>query len=427
LLLGTGFVAFGLQIFRPALEPFLADAFWWSLVERMRSASTGQLALCALFGALCVGALHGPAPLIVLALGLAQASGNFSLHTLLALLSGSAFGAALGALVTAPAGHRARHFARLNLVFGGAVSVLAFFSVPLWVSVSELVVGKLAMPLHWSTRMPMPELGLRLLVGFGASQFACVLLLSPLVERAAAWLEERRPPSSEPLSTTFAVMPGQEMRSALDGVLARQQQALASMVALTSDGLRRHGDEAEQTLSAGRAELETLLAGPVRKLAISSDTQGLAGAAFAAFQLQHTLERLLETAERMVDARLEQSTSRGWHEERERAEGHEPDVRESSLLGLHRLVFEGIEAARDALRERAPLDLDAARAREIQLNRLEAEARAALLDVERGRHLDDRDLHVLEVVGAYEVSGNHVYRLAEVLGQTSALPSASST
>src|SRR5690606_6627003 len=95
---------------------------------------------------------------------------------------------------------------------------------------------------------------------------------------------------------------------------------------------------------------------------------------------------------------------------------------ETLLRSLHRLVSEGLEAARASLMSREPVDLDSARAREIRINRLEADARGVLLDAARAPVLIERHLQVLQVVNAFEVSGNQVYRLAEILGQASPLP-----
>jgi hypothetical protein len=92
---------------------------------------------------------------------------------------------------------------------------------------------------------------------------------------------------------------------------------------------------------------------------------------------------------------------------------------ERLLSSLHRLLSEGLEAARMSLFSREPLDLDSARAREIHINRLEADARGVLLDSERAPALIERHVHVLQVVDAYEASGNQLYRLAEILCQQS--------
>ncbi len=411
-LLGAGFVAFGLQTFRPGLEPFLSDALLWSVLDHARSSSVAELALWAVLGSFATAALHGPAPLIVLVLGVAQATGHFDLRTLLVLLSGSAFGAALAGLITAPSSPHSHKLARLNLLLGAVASLLAFASVDLWVAFTDLVAGPFVPPSHWSTRMPIGDLGLRVLIGFGASQLAIVALLVPVVPHLARWLESRGQADQNAPTAALPEPLADTLRSELSNVLLAQSEALGNMVALALTGMRRHGHAAEQSLAQARRLLEQLLNGPMRKLSAADDYAGLSGAAFTALQLQNTLDSLLRASERMIDARVgtsEEVATLRWDDE-------------TLLRSLHRLVAEGLEAARTSLKQSELLDLDTARSREIQINRLEADARGALLDVERTRGLQEDHLHVLEVVGAYEVSGNHIYRLAEILGQTSQVP-----
>jgi hypothetical protein len=175
-------------------------------------------------------------------------------------------------------------------------------------------------------------------------------------------------------------------------------------------------------LAAARARSARALSGPLRELPANDDAAGLAGAVFAALSLENALEALLRSTERMIDTRIaspEGAAVQGWSLEAEPALQPEHDT---LLRSLHRLVSEGLEATRASLGTDEPLDLDVARSREIQINRLEAQARQALLDSERSRGFSADHMHVLEVVGAYEISGNHIYRLAELLGQVPQFP-----
>src|SRR5690606_34964424 len=92
----------------------------------------------------------------------------------------------------------------------------------------------------------------------------------------------------------------------------------------------------------------------------------------------------------------------------------------SMLESLHQLLRESLSAARSSLNQGRPLDLDAARGREIQMNRIEASARAQLLDQESQLGTSEGQLSLLQVVDAYEASGNPLYRLAERLGDAQA-------
>jgi hypothetical protein len=82
---------------------------------------------------------------------------------------------------------------------------------------------------------------------------------------------------------------------------------------------------------------------------------------------------------------------------------------------MHGLLSDGLGLVVAAIAGGAPLDLDGARAREIQMNALEARARAALLVAGGGTR---KDLGVLELADAYETAGNQLYRLAEASAQS---------
>jgi hypothetical protein len=90
---------------------------------------------------------------------------------------------------------------------------------------------------------------------------------------------------------------------------------------------------------------------------------------------------------------------------------------EATVRDMQRLFTEGFEALEESLSSRTPIDLEAARAREIHMNGLEARARRALLSDGRGNLAVRIQLGVLELVDAYETAGNQVYRLSEVLGE----------
>ena len=87
---------------------------------------------------------------------------------------------------------------------------------------------------------------------------------------------------------------------------------------------------------------------------------------------------------------------------------------EATLRDMHGLLSEGLGLVMAAIAAGTPLDLDGARAREIQMNGLEARARAALLAGGAGTR---KDLGVLELADAYETAGNQLYRLAEAAAQ----------
>ena len=70
-----------------------------------------------------------------------------------------------------------------------------------------------------------------------------------------------------------------------------------------------------------------------------------------------------------------------------------------------------------SLDQQEGIDIDEARAREIEMNGQEARARGALLagSPRAGAPLAN-EIGVLELVDAYEIAGNQLYRVAEALG-----------
>jgi len=112
LVLGAGFLSLGLYILRPGFEPFLSDPTLLSAFRHLRANSVLGVGKCALLGAVLVAVFQGPAPVVVLVLALAEATGLWDLQTALAVLSGTSVGAACAALLTTQLGPRSRHLAR---------------------------------------------------------------------------------------------------------------------------------------------------------------------------------------------------------------------------------------------------------------------------------------------------------------------------
>jgi hypothetical protein len=132
-------------------------------------------------------------------------------------------------------------------------------------------------------------------------------------------------------------------------------------------------------------------------------------AVFALLQLLRSFEALLNQAERLIQGRIMHAGSDG--EPSPLSQGDDVTLRE-----MQALLVEGLVAQATALEARTAPDLEASRGREIQMNGFEARARNALLTGEPGSIANH--LAVLELVDAYEASGNQLYRLAEALGET---------
>jgi hypothetical protein len=409
LTLGIGLISFGLQTLRPGFEPFVQDPTLLSLVVKLRASGVLGVATCALLGALLVAIFQGPAPVCVLVLVLAQTTAQWDLRTALAVLSGSGLGAAIGAMLTSAAGRSSRKLALLNLMLGLGSTVLAACAVDLFALLADLVVPGIPHEIRWGKRVLMPNLGLHLGVAFAMSQLASAVLLLPasfplarLIER---WFPQDRVSSLPNVGDAARVT-----RARLLEVAEVQLSALAPLRELALDGDRDAGRRVELAISEAQALLAELIAGPVMALGDAPESRALRSAALTSVQLQRSLEGLERQAERFVDARVALSH-----------DGRPHELAASDLAALdemHLNLSTAGGAVRDALRGKAAIDLDTARASEIAMNALEARLRKGVLEGDpqsvRGH------LAVLKLADAYEATGNQLYRLSEVLAEGAA-------
>jgi hypothetical protein len=359
---------------------------------------------CALLGAGLVAVLQGPMPVIVLVLAVAHTTGRWDLHTAFAMLAGTGLGAALSALVITPGGARCRELARVNLMLGAASSALALAGAPLWCALAERWAGGdgSAAAEAWQAR------ALPLAIAFLSAQLACALLLLPVAGR----LVRRLPAPGRDAPVAHDAV---QVRATLLAVIDDQRAALAATFDLARNGMRDAGDAGERRLESARAALDRLLRDPLGSGAEPTALEPLARFAFGSVQLQRALERLLFEVESLTDRRIGEDSS----DVPAVAGAAGPDER--LLHDMQALLDAGLEALRQSLRGATPLDLDAAREREIGMNAIEAQMRAEL-PARHARPDSELRLHgLLRVIDAYESAGNQVYRLAEVLGEAPAL------
>ncbi|MFZ5891870.1 MAG: hypothetical protein ACOY0T_12520 [Myxococcota bacterium] len=410
LVLGAGLMAFGLQTFRPGFEVLLQDPNLLEFLAKLRANSVANVAICAGLGAFLVLVLQGPAPVIVLVILIAQTTAQWDLRTALSLLAGSGLGASVGALLTMSVSRRGRQLAILNLILGVASTLIAVLSIDVWSRVADWIVPGVPHAVDWARRGALPNLAPHLGVAFALSQVAAACALLPAARPLARWLDQRLAPTVRaPLAQVGD--PVGVARAALVEVLSAQQRALAPIRDLVQAGSRSSGRLAEHCLAEAHAALEELLAGAVPILPETTDGRATARASFTAMQLQRGLEGLHRQAERLVDSRIAASASGADVQSLSSAD-------ELVLTEMHALLTEGIDSLLTTLRERAGLDLDSVRAREIQMNSLEARARTQLRESTRELSAVGSHLRVLELVDAYESTGNQLYRLAEALEES---------
>jgi hypothetical protein len=197
------------------------------------------------------------------------------------------------------------------------------------------------------------------------------------------------------------------VRERVLGAVRAQREGLWALPDLALHGQRTAGRMAEHALADARATLEEVLSIGATREQRTANARG----AFALLQLQRALESLLRQAERLTDRRVAGASSTG-------ALPPLLDQEEAVVVQMHGLLVRGLDAISVSLDQQERIDLDDARAREIEMNGQEARARSALLAVgPRAADALANEIGVLELVDAYEVAGNQLYRVAEALSE----------
>jgi len=411
-LLGIGLVAFGMQALRWGVGPFFAEPALLPFVERLRADSAVGVAACAALGALLVVAFQGPGPALALVLSLGLVTDHVDARVALAVLAGAGLGAGIGGLLATQAAPRSRQLARLHLLLGLASTAIAAASIGPWSRLGLALSGPGAAGA--AARVSPRALGL----AFAASQLAGALLLLPLVPLGARLMlrrlspGDRVAPNAPPAS---AIDPSAAVRAGLVRMLRAQQTSLEPLSQLAITGMRAAGGVAEHALSSGRAAVESVIAGPLRMLPATPAGVRFGRAAFACLQLERALEAVLLQAERLTDRRV---TAQGGTAVPPLLTTDEQTIRE-----IQALFADGLQALAACLDQRASIDLEEARGREIAMNRCDASARNALLSTDEEPSLIASHLGLIELVDAYEIAGNQAYRLAEALASLEELQS----
>jgi hypothetical protein len=393
LILSAGLVAFAVQLLRPGFEPFFSSPELLTALDRAAPHGLIGAVSRVLLGALLAAAFQGPAPVMVLALTVAQLTGHEDPRSTLLLLSGSGLGSAVAALSTAPGDPRCRRLAELNLLVGLCSTLLTAALV----NVSDMVAGRLlshAWPIHWGTHR-LPQSSWRVAVAFVISQLVASVTLLPCLsyaQRALAHLV--RVPT---FAAGEALLSPRQWRAAT----AAQARALPQLLRLALHGDRAAGSAAESYL---RQAQELLRAPFVFRAAPATAAQSSESARLSLgyLQLQRAPEDVLCHAQQLTDDRMVWSA----------ASPRVPPLPEHAahvLCELDGLIASGLAALAASFHSGARLDSHDTHAREILINALELELRQ---DLARG-DIEPRDLGVMGLVDALETAGNQLFRLAE--------------
>jgi Na+/phosphate symporter len=396
MLLGVGLLQYGVQLLRSGLAPLVSDPALLPYVNDFASTGVRGLMVSSAAGVLVTALTQGPGALFALTLGLAQSSGLIGVREALAILSGAAFGGALGsAVVVWPFGRKARRMALGHLALGGAVTLALLCSLPAWTALAAALPSSAGDALGHAKNMLSPHVGMRLAVSFVASQLAVTLIALPLMPALARSLSRR--PRTSVRSGSRSGVSAEQGAHRLGTALDQCGHALAAIAALTTTRERTHASDADAALRAGRGALDELLG----DLATSgAAAQPLAAVAVALSQLHETIASLARLGERGIE------------------EGVEPDSEDLTALGaLHARVGAALDAFRRTLVEGSAGALEGARVLEIRINAEEGEHRRRL--TERLADADTaavaRRVHVTSMLAAYETVGNYLFRAHEAL------------
>ncbi|HEY0714147.1 MAG TPA: hypothetical protein VGF45_15810, partial [Polyangia bacterium] len=406
---------FGLHLLRQGFEPLVSNPDLIPYIDSFDASTLGGRLACVLAGVLLTAILQGPAPVFVVVLSLAQSSGRIDLESALAILSGTAFGGAVGTqIVASPFGQSAGRVARMHLFLGAAGTLFLAATAGMQAHFADLAIPGTVSEVAYGKKVLLPKMAQHLVAGFAGGQLLNALLLLGLVPLAArlAEVRDRRRQRRKTLTKNAVDLGGAAaLREGLAKVLESHRQALEAINELCLSGQRRRGRDSEHILADSRGALEGLFSGALLNKSNDQDVSRMRQAALSMIQLQRALEELLHHAERTAEQTLALSPAgKSWQL---------PPQDVATIKALHDLLIEGIEELITELRGGGTPDLDAARAREIRLNAAESESRQGLLvDADRGEPsgMIALRLNSSELVNAYETVGNHLYRLNEALG-----------
>lgn len=388
LMVGAGLTLYGLHLLQTAVQPLVSDPKILPYVAYLRDSGAGSLGVCALAGALVALVLQGPGPVYILVLALTQTSGVIPLANALAILAGTNLGAAVGmALIAWQSGRYTRALAAPHVAFGAFATALALATIPLWTAMFPSVTA-----LDHTRRVIHPDLARYLGLGFALTQLAAGGLWLAVLPRLTRRVL-RRPVVAPPIVAPDVLALG--VRLELAAALRAHTLALDGALEMSCTSDRAVEGSTEGALLEARRTLERQygLVTDGGSPGLERTTQTLV----SVLQLQRQVEQLVNVAALGIERGLRLSP-----------EDQVP------LRKLHELAIESYTAAIAAVEQGAPLDLEAAGGREIQMNLHEAAARRSPLIVKRSESASF-GVGLADLVDTYEHVGNHLFRVCKTL------------
>ena len=401
LVLGAGLMLYGLHLLQSSIEPLVSDPKILPYLEYLRDDDVVSKLTCAATGALLALALQGPGPVYVLVVGLAQASGALPFGNALAILAGTNLGAALGmALIAWQAGPLTRPLVKPHVLFGAFATALALVTLPIWTAIANAVMGGDSGMLEYGHTVVRTNISGRLALGFATSELAIVGLWLSVLPALTSIATRRRaveivPPAMG--SNALLVSAQRELTRILDC----HRLALDAALETSCTGDRMRAAESEEALIDARRSME-LQYSAVAATPSDPQLERLSRTIAAGLQLQRAVEQLITAAELGVERGLRLISDE-----------------QTRLRAMHALARESFDAAITALECGVAPDLEAAGAREIRTNVLEAENRSVPALVGRARGSASFRFGIAELVDSYEQVGNHLFRLCKAMGDDS--------
>lgn len=403
IILGVGLLFYGLALLRDALAPLVGQPdllpFYDAMVGTGAGPLLGRLGAGAALGLL----LQGPGAASALVVGIGDTTGALPLRNALEILAATNLGACLATfLLVIPFGPRVRRIARLHALIGVAFAALCLLLIPAAETVADWILAGPVDAMRPGKKLLLPHLAGHVMTAFLTMQVTAALIMLPAVgalERLAGLGKVGRDAGEGAASPSADAGTTDRVRSEMANSLQADIASLEAVLSLVGTGERRLAGEVEEAVDRVRTEAREII-DRLRGVETDEDARRLRDATVALFNLQRAVESLRVMAERGIEkdhvARV-------------------PDALEH-LRSLAAPLRALLEIAQRELDQGEAVDVEEARAREIEINAREWELRARVLQALADPEEDaPSQMWLSEMYTAFEAAGNAAYSLVEAL------------